>query len=119
MQKFNQYFLGAIKNHYADFQGKATRSEYWYFIIFSFIISIILGSIDILVINPALGATTTQAAQGGFLQVVYAFAVLLPSLSIAVRRLHDLNKSGWWLLVAFIPLVGPILLIYWFLQKGE
>jgi len=119
MQLFNQYFLDTLKNHYADFQGKATRSQYWYFILFSFALSIFFATIDIFVINPLLGATASQATEGGFLQLIYAIAVLVPSLSIAVRRLHDLNKSGKWLLIAFIPLVGPILLIYWFLQKGE
>ncbi len=120
MQNFKQYFIGAIKNHYADFNGKATRREYWYFVIFSLILSIAFATIDVLIINPMLlGATPLQSAQGGLLQFAYALAVFLPSLSIGVRRLHDLKKSGWWLLLAFVPLVGPIILIYWFLQKGE
>ncbi len=92
---------------YATFSGRAQRSEYWWFVLFNFIGSIILNIIDTAIIGmPALS-------------IVWALGLLLPALSVSVRRMHDLDKSGWWILVAFIPLLGFILIIYWFVQRGS
>lgn len=88
-----EYYIGALKK-YAVFEGRATRSEYWYFFLFNLVISIIIGLLDV----PALG-------------FLYSLAVLIPSLAVGVRRLHDVGKSGWWLLIGLIPVVGWIVLI--------
>lgn len=95
MEQFNRYFVDTVKNRYAKFDGRATRSEYWYFILFNFIISFIAVLLDRVVINPMLGATPEQAQQGGFLQIIIALALLIPSIALGVRRLHDIGKSGW------------------------
>lgn len=87
---FSQYF---------DFKTRSTRSEYWYWILFLVVTSLILMRfIPILLIF--IGATT------------------IPSVAVAVRRLHDINRSGWWLLLDFIPVVGEIILVIWCCQKG-
>ena len=122
MGHFNRYFLDTIKNRYAKFDGRATRSEYWYFILFYFIISFIVILLDILVVNPMLGATPKQAQQGGLLQIILALALLIPSIAVGVRRLHDIGKSGWWILVGLVPIIGALLLIYFYVldsQVGE
>lgn len=119
MEKFNDYFLDTIKSRYVDFKGRSTRSEYWYFILFIFIISIILSLVDTLLINPALGMTPPEAAKGGLLAPIFALAVLLPKIAVGIRRLHDIGKSGWWYLIILIPIIGVLVLIYFFVQDSQ
>ena len=97
------YYLAVLKK-YADFNGRAQRAEYWYFVLFNFIISIVLGIVD-----GALGFNIGMNI--GFLGLIYSLVVLLPGLAVSIRRLHDIGKSGWMLLVCFIPVIGAI----WFL----
>lgn len=101
-------FQDAIKvcfAKYVDFNGRARRSEYWYFVLFNFIVSLVAGFID-----GALGL--------GFLGLVAGLALLLPGIAVSIRRLHDIGKSGWWVLIALIPLVGWIILIVFACQAG-
>jgi len=119
MEKFNRYFLDTIRYRYAKFDGRASRSEYWYFVLFYVLVNLFLVLVDSFVINPMLGATPEQMGQGGFLQLIFALAMLVPSIAIAVRRLHDIGKSGWWFLVAFIPVLGLLLLIFFFVQDSQ
>lgn len=105
MDLFKNYFVKTLKSHYADFKGRATRAQYWYYILFSLIISFILAFIDgILGIN--------------FFGSIFALATLVPSVCLGIRRLHDLGKSGWWLLISLIPF-GAFVLIYWFCLRGQ
>lgn len=94
-------FTDAIRTcltKYADFSGRARRSEYWYFWLFSvlvnFVTSLVAGAIHL-----------------SFLSYLVSLALLLPGLAVGVRRLHDTGRSGWWLLVALVPLIGAIILI--------
>lgn len=122
MEKFNHYFLDTVKNRYADFKGRATRSDYWYFILFSVIISIVLTLIDTYAVNPLLGMTPEEAAKGGILSVTFTLAILLPQIGVGVRRLHDIGKSGWWYLIILIPILGVLILLFFFVtdsQAGE
>jgi len=119
MEQFNTYFIETIKNRYAKFDGRATRSEYWYFILFYFIFSIIAATLDSLVINPMLGASSTEAGQGGILQMIFALGLLIPSLALGIRRFHDIGKSGWWILIGFIPILGLLALIYFYVQDSQ
>ncbi|GAA4827653.1 DUF805 domain-containing protein [Algivirga pacifica] len=88
-----KYYLKALQN-YAVFSGRATRSEYWYYVLFNLIFSFIVGFIGGFIGVEALGA-------------IYSLAVILPSLAVAVRRVHDTGKSGWFVLV---PIYGLILM---------
>ena len=122
MEQFNTYFIDTIKNRYAKFDGRASRSEFWYFTLFYLILSIILGSIDTFVINPMLGVDPTRVSQGGFLQMIVALGLLIPSIAIAIRRLHDIGKSGWWYFIILIPVIGILVLLFFFVtdsQTGE
>ena len=119
MQAFNHYFIDTIRNRYAKFNGRATRSEYWYFVLFYIILSIIMTTLDAVVLNPMLGMTANEANQGGFLQTITALALLIPSIALAVRRLHDIGKSGWWLLVGLIPIAGFFVLIYYYVTDSQ
>lgn len=98
------WFLIALKK-YAVFQGRAQRSEYWYFALFYLLISIIAGVID------ALTGTFDESSGIGLMGVIVTLALLIPSLSVSVRRLHDIGRTGWWLLIGLVPIIGIIVLI--------
>lgn len=92
-------------SNYATFSGRASRSEYWFFILFQCVITIFCG----ILIPSGLGRT---------LLGLFALANFLPAISVMVRRLHDTDRSGWWYWIGLIPLVGAILLIIWFCTRG-
>ena len=100
------WYLGVLKK-YAVFSGRAQRSEYWYFILFNMIVSIILTILD-----GMFGLYNAQAGLG-VLSGIYALAVFIPGLAVLIRRLHDIGKSGWWFFIVLIPIIGIILLIVW------
>src|ERR1035437_2153837 len=95
------YFISALKK-YADFSGRATRTEYWYFVLFVLLFSIVASILDGIIGTPKFFDTY------GLIFTVYYLAILLPSISVAVRRLHDVGKSGWMLFISLIPIVGGI-----------
>ncbi|MEJ2399522.1 MAG: DUF805 domain-containing protein, partial [Gammaproteobacteria bacterium] len=99
-----QWYLGAFKK-YIDFSGRARRKEFWYFTLFNFIVTAVLVIIDVSM------AGASQKATFGMLSMIYALVVLLPSLGVSVRRLHDIDRSGWWLLIGLVPLIGTIVLL--------
>ncbi|MBV1699716.1 MAG: DUF805 domain-containing protein [Hyphomicrobiales bacterium] len=92
-------------SNYVGFSGRASRSEYWYWALF-----IALAEIATSIIDTALDIQLTKS--------LFGLATFLPSLAVAVRRLHDLDRNGWWILLSFIPLVGWIILIIWDCTKG-
>ncbi|HEY9626597.1 MAG TPA: DUF805 domain-containing protein [Coleofasciculaceae cyanobacterium] len=104
------WYLTVLKK-YAIFSGRARRKEYWYFVLFNFLISFGLGLIDGLI-----GLTVGDSGLG-LLGGLYSLAVLIPSIAVGVRRLHDTGRSGWWLLIGIIPIIGTIILIV-FLASG-
>jgi len=106
------WYLGVLKK-YAVFSGRARRKEYWFFALFNLLASIVLSVIDYITgsFDAALGT--------GLLSGIYALAVLIPSLAVSVRRLHDTDHSGWWLLIALIPLIGAIVLLVFVLQDSK
>ena len=93
--------VSSVMKSYARFSGRATRSEYWWFYLFWIIAVLVTG-----MINENLAA-------------LVVLALLLPSLAVGVRRLHDIGKSGWWLLVMLIPLIGGLILLYFLVQPSE
>jgi len=107
------WFLIAVKQKYADFSGRARRSEYWYFLLFYMLILIALSVVDVV-----MGWFSTDAGVG-VLSGIYTLALLIPSLSVSVRRLHDTDRSGWWLLIGLLPLIGGIVLLVFFVQDSQ
>ena len=105
------WFLVALKK-YATFSGRAQRAEYWYFFLFY-----ILTFIGLSFIHGITG-TFSEEAGIGLLGGLYSLAILIPSLAVGVRRLHDTGRSGWWLLVGIIPLIGAIVLLIFFVQDS-
>lgn len=105
------WYLKVLRN-YVGFSGRARRQEYWFFVLFNFIITLALIFVDALIgaLNPQTGI--------GVLSGLYSLAVFIPTFAVTVRRLHDTSRTGWWLLIAFIPLIGAIvLLVFMFLDS--
>lgn len=107
-----QWYLKAVKN-YVGFTGRSRRKEFWMFVLFNIIFTIVAMALD----NVA-GIADPMTGYGP-IYGLYALAVLLPSIAVAVRRLHDVGKSGWFILIAFIPLIGAIWLIVLYARDGE
>ena len=101
---FGQAISAGFSN-YVNFSGRACRSEYWYWILF-----IIIADIVAAIIDQALGI---QLVTG-----LFGLVTIIPNIAIAIRRLHDLDRTGWWVLLGFIPLIGWIILLIWYVTKG-
>ena len=91
-------------SNYVGFSGRASRSEYWYWVLFVIVAEIVTSIIDYVI---GYEVTTT----------LFGLAVILPGLAVTFRRLHDLDRSAWWFLIAFIPIVGWIILIIWYCAR--
>jgi uncharacterized membrane protein YhaH (DUF805 family) len=98
------WYLEVLKK-YALFDGRARRSEYWYFVLFNVAIAIGLGLVDAMI-------RSITGIGFGPLGTVYALAVLVPGIAVSIRRLHDTDRSGWWLLLGLVPLVGLVLILF-------
>ena len=122
------YWLECFTKHYADFSGRARRSEYWGTVLFnvliqavltiilSFVCTILFSSIEI---NGEVTFSPLLFVLINIPRYIYSLVWLLPSLAVAVRRLHDIGKSGWNLLWILLPIVGAIMLIYWYCQDSQ
>jgi uncharacterized membrane protein YhaH (DUF805 family) len=106
------WYKTVVMERYALFSGRAMRTEFWMFVLFNVIISFVLGIIDAI-----LGLSSGDGV--GLLGGLYSLAVLLPSIGVSIRRLHDTNRSGWWLLLSFIPIVGWIALLIFYVQDSD
>lgn len=107
------WYIEVLKK-YAVFSGRARRAEFWYFFLFSAIISIFLTLID-----EFMGLKFEVRGENlGFLSTLYYIAVLIPYLAVIFRRLHDTGRSGWWILIFFIPIVGVIVAVVFLASKG-
>lgn len=105
-----------VLKNYANFQGRARRSEYWYFVLFNFIIIIPFYVIGLI---GAANDSTALSVLGFGVYGIVALGSLVPSLAVVVRRLHDTNRSGWYYFICLIPLVGGILLLVWMFTEGD
>ena len=106
------WYLEVLKK-YAVFDGRATRKEYWYFTLFNFLAFFALTMIDSVIgsFNPEIGI--------GLFGGIYSLAVLTPYLAVSVRRLHDTDRSGWWLLIELIPFIGSIVLLFFMVMDSQ
>lgn len=104
------WYLKVIKN-YVGFTGRARRKEFWMYCLFYIIIGIAIG-----VVERVLGLNT---ALGGPLSSLYSLALLLPSLAVSIRRLHDTGRSGWWVCINFIPILGWLVYLFFVVQDSQ
>ncbi len=108
------WFLAAL-NKYADFSGRAQRSEYWYFYLFYILIYIALA-----MVGGWVGSLSDDTGVGmGILMGLFTLGMLMPSIAVGVRRLHDTDRSGWWMLIGLIPIIGGIVLLVFCVQDSQ
>jgi len=115
MMSFTDAVQNVLMNNYANWDGRASRSEYWWFFLFTFILQLIALPIDIVV----FGYDMMDPAAFQIVGTIAGLALFFPALCVAVRRLHDLGKSGWWLLIILIPLLGIIVFLIFMATEGE
>jgi len=105
-----EWYIKVLKQ-YADFSGRARRKEYWMFTLFNIIMMFVLMFVIMMVKgSPAMLALAT---------IAYSLYIIIPSIAVVVRRLHDIGKSGWWYFIVLVPLVGGILLIVWLCTDSQ
>lgn len=97
---------------YADFKTRARRSEYWYFALFNAVFILLLSLLDTM---SGFGSEETLGIFGG----LYSLVVVIPSLAVCVRRLHDIGKSGWWIFIAMVPFIGAIVLLLFAIRDSQ
>jgi uncharacterized membrane protein YhaH (DUF805 family) len=113
-----QWYLKVLKQ-YADFNGRARRTEFWMFVLFNAIAYVVLALVDVLIGTASFVASGTGFQfGGGLLSGLYSLAVLIPSLAVTVRRFHDQDKSGWFILLGLIPIVGGIIVLVFMCLEG-
>jgi uncharacterized membrane protein YhaH (DUF805 family) len=98
------WYLAALKK-YATFEGRARRKEFWFFALFNFLAIVLLALID-----GVLGTFSEEVGLGLF-SGIYVLAIFIPSIAVTVRRLHDTDRSAWWILLSFFPLIGGLVLL--------
>lgn len=110
--------ISSVFGKYAVFHGRASRSEFWWWFLFVLLLLAVLNLIDGYFILPLLGFEPFEENGGQPLSVLVALGVFLPNLAVAIRRLHDSDRTGWWILIGFVPVVGVVVLIYFYVQRG-
>ena len=101
-------FMTAVKHvlgNYANFSGRARRSEFWWWFLFTFLVGIVAQIVDAAIGMPIL-------------YIITVLGFLIPNIAVSVRRMHDIGRSGWWVLIFLIPIVNLIMLLVWFTQRG-
>lgn len=121
-------FTEAVRSgfsNYVTFSGRARRSEFWFWFLFAIIVGVVAALLDSMLFPSMMDVQTEMgdgvasvSAQGGPISALVSLGLFLPGLAVSVRRLHDVDRSGWWVLLAFIPLIGIIVLIVWWATEG-
>lgn len=119
--------IAAVKSafsNYATFSGRARRAEYWWFLLFGAVVGLVLGLID----TQVLGYGNAESAVGdgsvsvsfdaGPLLAIFILGILLPGIALSIRRLHDTDRRGWWMLITLIPAIGSLILLWFYVSKG-
>ena len=100
------YYYGLFWQNFLKFDGRSRRAEFWYAFLGNLIIAFLIGIVA--------GILRME-----FLSSLFSLVILIPNISVAIRRLHDIGKSGWWYLLGFIPLIGTIILLVWYAKEGD
>lgn len=116
-----EWYKKVVFENYANFSGRARRSEYWYFVLCNFLITLVLYIPLILSISTLENNGEPSLIFYVFtgLLCLYTFGIFIPNLAVIVRRLHDVGKSGWYYFISLIPFVGPIILLIYMIKEGQ
>lgn len=110
------WYLKCLKQ-YIDFWGRARRKEYWMFTLWNVVITLFLAALA--AIGTEIGSDSFVSYIPMVLYLLYGLFILIPSFTVSVRRLHDIGKSGWWILIGLIPVIGSIILLVWYCTEGQ
>jgi len=105
-----EWYVNALRN-YITFRGRARRKEYWYFVLFNAIFYLALLLVDYLLGTLSEGV--------GLFSLLYNLGVIIPTFAVTARRLHDTNRSAWWMLLYLVPIIGPFVILYFTMQDGD
>jgi len=108
-----KWFLDVLKNKYATFEGRARRQEYWYYVLFYVLAIVALAIID------RITGTFSKEAGIGLLSGLFVLATIVPTIAVTVRRLHDTDRSGWWVLLELVPIIGGLVLLVFTLLDSQ
>ena len=114
-------FVEAVKSgyqNYVNFSGRSQRSAFWWWVLFQVVVSIVIGAVEGGGSSTMNDGMMSASYNAGPIGIIWSLANLLPGIAISVRRMHDIDKSGWWVLIDLIPLVGFIIYLVWACQKG-
>lgn len=108
-----------VLSKYATFSGRASRPEFWLWMLALFLLLCVTQLIDGLIIAPVMGFGLWADEAGKPLSVVVLLALILPNIAVSVRRLHDTNRRGWWVLISLVPVIGALVLVYFYIQPSD
>ena len=114
-------FVEAVKSGYANyvnFSGRSQRSAYWWWTLFQVVVALVIALLEGGGSFSRGDGAMQFAVVGGIFSTIWTLVNLLPGIAVSVRRMHDVDRSGWWLLIAFVPLIGAIVLLVWFCSRG-
>ncbi|MFK8250602.1 DUF805 domain-containing protein [Ancylobacter terrae] len=109
--------VASVLGQYASFEGRATRSEYWWWVVFSVAVNWITGLIDVVMFGPFSLLVYGELRMFTPISTLVGLALIIPSLAVGARRFHDMDRSGWWLLIGFSG-IGAVVIFFWFMMKG-
>lgn len=113
-----QTAVQTVLRKYAVFSGRAARSEFWYWVLAVLLVSLALSMVEGAMLAPLMGFERFSPEAGQPLSTLLSIAIFLPALAVTVRRLHDTDRSGWWVLLGFIPIIGALVLLWWYIKPG-
>ncbi len=113
-------FVDAVKSafaRFADFATRSSRSEFWWFMLFYFLVGLVVSIIGFTIESSVFGQGMEMTS--GIIDLLVFLVFIVPTISVTARRLHDIGRSGWWQLMALIPLLGALILLFWVVKRGE
>lgn len=110
--------VASFWKNYATFTGRARRSEFWFISLFLLLTNLATAAIDFVLLGNDVERFIANGG-GGIVGLVWILATIVPALAVQVRRLHDINKSGWWVLIGFVPVAGFIVLLVFSVQDSD
>lgn len=110
--------LKAFWSNYSNFKGRSRRSEYWFIQLFLVITNVVVAVVDLALMNWDVDRFIANGG-GGIVGLIWILATIVPAIAVLIRRLHDTNRSGWWVLIGLIPLVGAIVLLVFTVEDSN
>lgn len=109
----------SVLGKYAVFHGRAGRPEFWWWVLFVLLLLMVTNIVDALLVLPMLGLSPFAPADGQPVSFLASLALFVPNLAVMVRRLHDTGRTGWWVLIGLVPVIGTLVLLFFAVQRGD